>query len=256
MNPKTPKLPALFDAATPAGRADAVRTLLIVCAVVIGLNFVPYAHYLTYPLRLLVTFIHEGSHALVALLTGGHVQSIAIQPDGSGVTNTLGGFNPFISSAGYMGATLFGALVVGLLRRGVSGRLLLLVTGACVGLVSLGVLGGIAAFSFNGFGLFWGILLTAALVAGGLKLPAAWASWAAAFVGAECILNALFDLKTLFALSVTLGGPQTDAQNMARMTLIPAPFWAVLWLGAALFMLWAVVLRPQKQNPASVAWNR
>lgn len=240
----------LFAAPTPAGRAEAVRTLLIACAAVIALQFVPYARYIVYPLRLLVTFIHEGSHALMALATGGHVQAIAIQPDGSGTTLTWGGFNPFISSAGYLGSTLFGALLVGLLRRGVSGRPLLLATGVCVGLATLGILGGLASFQLNLFGLFWGVVLTVGLFAAGLRLAPKYANWVVAFIGAQCILNALFDLQTLFALSVTPGGGMTDAQNMARMTLIPAPVWAVLWLVGAFFMLWAVVLRPQKKQAA------
>ena len=229
-----------FSGGSPAERAGAVRMLLAACALTIALYFIPYAGYATYPLRLLVTFIHEGSHALMCLLTGGMVRSIAIEPDGSGLTQTLGGFGPLISSAGYLGATLYGALLIGLLRRGVGGRPLLLATGVCVGLATLGVLGGLAAFSFNIFGLLWGVALTAALVFAGLRLSPAVAGWVVAFIGVQCALNALFDLRTLFTLSVTSATP-TDAMNMQRMTWIPAPVWATLWIITALALLWYVL---------------
>jgi hypothetical protein len=241
-----------FAAQSPTARADAVRTLLIAAAVTIVLSLIPYAGFITYPIRLLVTFIHEGSHALMAILTGGAVQAISVSPDGSGLTTSRlpMGLSPLlVASAGYLGASLFGAALIGLLRRGASGNRLLLVTAIAVGLVTLGVLGGI----FNAWGhppfavlfaLFWGVVLTAGLFIASRKMDAKTAGWAAAFIGVQCTLNALFDLKTLFALSVHTGA-QTDAMNMARMTLIPAPVWAAFWMALSIGMLW-FVLRPSR----------
>jgi hypothetical protein len=239
-----------FAAPGGAERTHAVRALVAAAFITIALYFVPYAGYVTYPQRLLVTFIHEGAHALAGVLTGGWVSGIAVQPDGSGLTMTRGGFHLFTSSAGYLGATLYGALLIGLLRRGVPGKRLLFLTGVAVGLVTLGVLGGLfTMFPPNVFGLFWGVLLTAALVLGGLKLSPAAASWSAAFIGVQCVLNALFDLRTLFSISL-VPGAHSDAANMARMTWIPAPFWAALWMVTSLAMLW-FVLRPARR-PAAV----
>src|SRR5262245_17830149 len=64
------------------------RLLLISTVITLALWFVPYSNYLLYPLRLFVTFIHESGHALAALITGGQVASITIQPNGNGVTWT------------------------------------------------------------------------------------------------------------------------------------------------------------------------
>ena len=57
--------------------------LLFATVITLILWFLPYAEYLVYPIRLFVTFIHEASHALVALVTGGAVQSLSIRPDTS-----------------------------------------------------------------------------------------------------------------------------------------------------------------------------
>ncbi len=52
-------------------------TLLAAAAISIVLWFIPFAEVLTYPFRIFVTFIHEGGHAIAALLTGNSVGSRA-----------------------------------------------------------------------------------------------------------------------------------------------------------------------------------
>src|SRR5918998_5745787 len=106
------------------------RTLLIAAAITLALWFIPYASVLAYPFRLFVTFIHEGGHALAAVLTGNSVQSLSVSFDASGLTETLvapGGFFSrfFISSAGYLGAMAFGALLLWLVRRPVKSSFVL-----------------------------------------------------------------------------------------------------------------------------------
>src|SRR5258705_2516253 len=80
-------------------------TLLIATAISITLWFIPFAEFLTYPFRLFVTFIHEGGHALAALLTGNSVQSLSVALNASGETyTTKGGLisQILISSSGYL----------------------------------------------------------------------------------------------------------------------------------------------------------
>ena len=66
------------------------------------------------------------------------------------------------------------------------------------------------------------------------------ASFFVSFLAVQCVLNALFDLKTVFFLSAPFSAvtPMTDAVNMYRVTGIPAIFWAVMWIGLALGILW------------------
>jgi hypothetical protein len=59
-------------------------TLLIAATLSVLLWFIPYAEFLSYPFRIFVTFIHEGGHAIAALLTGNSVASMAIAPNASG----------------------------------------------------------------------------------------------------------------------------------------------------------------------------
>jgi uncharacterized protein (DUF1684 family) len=59
------------------------------------------------------------------------------------------------------------------------------------------------------------------------------------FLAVQCVLNALFDLKTVFFLSSPFAPTaSTDAVNMAAATGIPAIMWSALWIVLALGILW------------------
>jgi hypothetical protein len=194
-----------------------------------------------------VTFIHEGGHAIAALLTGNSVNSLSVATNASGETySTKGGLisQVLVSSAGYLGSMAFGALLLVLIRKSVQARLVLLGSGVLV--FALTMIYGLFKPLFSGTG-WWGIPFT--LVAGvaisvGLVLIARFASARVAsffvsFLAVQCVLNALFDLKTVFFLSSPFALPvQTDAGNMATATGIPAIFWAATWIVLALGILW------------------
>src|ERR1700687_3261174 len=105
-----------------------VLTLLFPPTLSIALLFIPFAEILSYPFRIFVTFIHEGGHAVAALVTGNSVQSLSVAMNASGETYTTQGgtfSQMFVSSAGYLGAMTFGALLLVLIRRAVAARIVL-----------------------------------------------------------------------------------------------------------------------------------
>ena len=222
-------------------------TLLIAATISVVLWFIPYAEVLTYPFRIFVTFIHEGGHALAALLTGNSVESLSVATNASGETyTTQGGLisQVFISSAGYLGSMAFGALLLVLIRKAVAARIVLF--GSAVYVLALTVLFGLfkplftfAALSGIPFTLVSGILISAALAVIAKFASARTASFFVSFLAVQCILNALFDLKTVFFLSSPFGRSEpTDAVNMANATGIPALVWSVIWIFVALGILW------------------
>src|SRR5499427_9911068 len=104
-------------------------TLLLAALLSIAFWFIPFAEIATYPFRIFVTFIHEGGHAVAALLTGNSVQSLSVAMNASGETYTTQGgvfSQMLVSSAGYLGAMTFGAVLLVLIRRAVAARVVLL----------------------------------------------------------------------------------------------------------------------------------
>ena len=129
------------------------QVVLLVTATIISLIlwfiswYVPVFGYIVYPLQLFATFIHEGSHALMTFMTGNSVSSLSVAPDGSGVVwSKSSGFSSLlISSAGYLGTTAFGTLLLVWMRYGFSSRLGLYISSGFVGLMTL-VFGLLAPF--------------------------------------------------------------------------------------------------------------
>ena len=225
--------------------------LLIATVITIALWFIPYTEYLVYPIRLFVTFIHEGSHALASLLTGSSVQSLTVSTDGSGMVYSLPS-NWFaalaISSAGYLGTTAFGVLLLVLIRRAFSARIILSATAVFVGLMTL-VFGFLAplwnifsaqvTFGSVAFTIFSGALLTVGLLAIAKYANPKTAQFALSFLAVQCVLNAFLDLKTLFFLNAPFVGSDihTDAANMQMATGLPAIAWVFIWIGISVLML-------------------
>ena len=225
-------------------------TLLIAATISVLLWFIPYAEVLTYPFRIFVTFIHEGGHAIAALLTGNTVASLSVAPNASGETyTTQGGLisQMFISSAGYLGSMAFGGLLLILIRRAVAARLVLL--GSAILVFTLTMLFVLIKplFSINAWSGIPFTLLAGIVISVGLFLIARFASARVAtfftsFLAVQCVLNALFDLKTVFFLSAPFAPTvHTDAVNMANATGIPGIFWTVIWIALGLGFLWFVM---------------
>jgi hypothetical protein len=222
-------------------------TLLVAATISVLLWFIPYAEILTYPFRIFVTFIHEGGHALAALLTGNSVASLSVATNASGETyTTQGGLisQVAISSAGYVGSMAFGALLLVMIRKAVAARIVLLCCGVLI--FGLTMIYGLIkpmfwmqAWSGIPFTLLAGTLISVGLVLIARFASARVATFFVSFLAVQSVLNALFDLKTVFFLSSPFGPTvPTDAVNMAAATGIPAIFWTVIWIALALGILW------------------
>jgi hypothetical protein len=228
-----------------------VWLLLAATAITIALWFIPLGEYLVYPIRLFVTFVHEGSHAIIGFLTGGSVQSLTIASDGSGVVYSApsGWFGSILtSSAGYLGSTVFGVLLLLLIRKSVPANYVLYGCAAFVAVMTLvfGIVSPVfnflslqVAFSSVAFTIIAGIALTACLFALARFANAKVANFAVAFLAIQCLLNSLSDLKTLFVINAPLIGSdmQNDASNMAAATGLPGIVWVVVWIGISLVMI-------------------
>jgi membrane-associated protease RseP (regulator of RpoE activity) len=220
--------------------------LLVAAAISIVLWFVPFAEILTYPFRIFVTFIHEGGHAIAALLTGNSVESLSIATNASGETYTTQGgtlSQMFIASAGYLGSMAFGALLLVLIRKAIAARVVLIGSAALIfaltliyGLIKPAVSGVVS--SALPFTILAGTLLSVGLVLVARYASARVATFFVSLLAVQCVLNALLDLKTVFFLSSPFApSVPTDAVNMAVATGMPAFVWAVIWIGIAVGIL-------------------
>ncbi|KAI8629612.1 peptidase M50B-like-domain-containing protein [Xylariaceae sp. FL1651] len=73
---------------------------------------VPYVRWSLWPFKMLVIAFHEFGHAIAAVLTGGRVKSISLDPHEGGVTHMMGGKSAITLPAGYLGSSLIGAILI------------------------------------------------------------------------------------------------------------------------------------------------
>ena len=223
------------------------KALLAAAALSLALWYVPYAWVLSYPFQLFVTFIHEGGHALAAVLTGNSVRSLSVALDTSGLTETLTPSEGsvfsrmLISSAGYLGAIAFGALLLWLVRHKVKARVVLVGSAVIVAFLTA-VFGffvpltNLALGSISPFTIVAGAAITAGLLTAAKFLGPRARNFLVTFLAVQCVLDAVFNLRDLFYLSVSTDAP-TDAKNMEVLTGLPSIFWALFWMVVSLVIL-------------------
>lgn len=200
----------------------------------LALALVAYALWTTpllFPLRMFVVFLHELSHGLAAVLTGGHIVRIELSPAEGGLCLTRGGWRLLVLSAGYLGSLAWGvALLLGGARRRGHGALL-----AGVGLLLLAVT---LVYVRSVFGLVYGVTSGAALLLAARKLPEAASQVLLTMLGVVSCLYAVWDIASDTLLRQI---PASDASALGRLTGIPGPLWGVAWITLALATtVWAL----------------
>jgi hypothetical protein len=215
------------------------RSLWIAAAVALALSATPWGETVLYPFKLFTTWIHECGHAVVTLLVGGTVSSITIQPDTSGLTMSMlptGRIaQGLVSSAGYMGASIVGCMLVVATRMPRRATAILLFVG--VGMLATAVF-----WMRNTFGfvvvLGWG----AALVVLAKFGTSAIARFVVGLLAVQVALNAVYDIRVLFLVT----GAHSDADSMAALFVLPAWFWAGLWMSASVALLGVTLWKTRK----------
>ena len=177
------------------------------------------------PLRLLMVLLHEVSHGLAALATGGSIREIVVTLDEGGWCVCPGG-NAFVTlSAGYLGSLAWGTALLAAAPAGRrTSRLVLGGTGALLLAFAVLHVGGATALVVAGAS--GGVLLAASV-----KLGRTGRAVVLAFLGLTSSLYAVLDVKSDV---LERPGAPSDAAALAEITGIPGLVWGVAWIGVSL----------------------
>ena len=203
-------------------------------AVSLVVSLTPWAQFLLYPFKLFTTWVHECGHALMTVLVGGHVTSITIEPDTSGLTRSLvpaGRVSrALVASAGYLGAAVVGCLLMAATRVEKWAHLILLSLGVFMLLT-------LVLWIRNLFGfvvvLAWGV----ALITLARKGIANVLRFLLSLLAVQVALNSVYDIRVLFLID----RGRSDAATMARLFLLPSWVWATSWMLMSVAMLGATL---------------
>jgi hypothetical protein len=194
-----------------------------------------------------VTIAHEGGHGLVALLTGRRLEGIRLHSDTSGLTVSRGkphGVGMVLTAAaGYSAPPLLGLAGAGLLA---GGHITALLWGA------VALLAAMLVMIRNAYGVL------SVVVAAGAFLGVSWLAGAAvqaAFAYLVVWFLLLAGVRPVYELQrkrrrfaspsrgragggrLAMGAPDSDADQLARLTNVPAAAWLLLFYAVALCSL-------------------
>lgn len=218
-----------IDSLSPTWAAAAVAAVLVV---------VPALWSVT---RHLVTLVHEAGHAVVAVLTGRRLNGIRLHSDTSGLTVSSG--KPrgpgmmATAAAGYLAPAALGLVSVALIDRGWTEWALY------AGVVTLGVM---LAFIRNWFGLLVVVLVGAAVGLLIWRSPERVQEFAALTFAWFLLIAAPRTSFDLWAHRRRVATRTTDADVLARLTVLPAAVWNLFFIaltvGALAAAVWLVGL--------------
>ena len=204
--------------------------LWIAAAFSLGISLTRWGPLVLYPFKLFTTWVHEVGHAVMTLIVGGSVTSIAIEPNTSGVTRSLipqGRIaQGLVASAGYLGASIVGCGLMIAARGSKGAQRILWAIGAFM-LVTL------VMWMRNPFGvavvLGWSVALVALSHQGGGRI----AMFVLSLLAVQVALDSVYDIRVLFLIH----GGHSDADTMATLFVLPAWLWATAWMLMSIGML-------------------
>lgn len=201
------------------------RSILLLLGLFVGV-VVLWDTFLATPLKIFVVFLHEISHGLAAILTGGSIVKIEFSSNQGGVCYTMGGIRFVVLTAGYLGSMLWGALILLLAARTNADKIVSVVIGAFLLVMTL-------LYVRNMFGFVFGLLATGGMIVMGLKLSHEVNDFVLKLIGLTSCLYAIVDISSDVLERPGIG---SDADMLADHTGIPGMVWGVAWIGAAVLV--------------------
>jgi hypothetical protein len=193
------------------------------------------------PLKILVVFLHELSHAIAAWLTGGSVERISLSAQQGGYAVTRGGNLFAILSAGYLGSLVLGAALLMVSLRSRADRAVVALLGGVMLLVTLLYVRDLFAVAFcAGAGL--------ALLALARFLGHAANDLALRVIGLTSLIYVPYDI---FDDTIARAGQRSDAYMLATAFGGPTVLWGLIWLALSLCVIIWCLRRILTADPAT-----
>ncbi|MBL4786706.1 MAG: M50 family metallopeptidase [Cohaesibacteraceae bacterium] len=185
------------------------------------------------PLKILVVFFHEFSHALMAWATGGSVSEFVLVAHQGGHIVSRGGSAFLIMSAGYLGSLLWGVVLYQAARRTSFDRYFLGGIGGA--LVAIAALYGLGQY------LMWfGFAMGGVFIAISIFLPNVVSDVILRIVGLVSMAYVPLDI---LSDTITRSTMTSDAYNLGQKYFGGAMFWGGLWLVISVIVIGFVLRR-------------
>ncbi len=202
--------------------------LLALTVVVVALWSTP----VLLPLKILVVFLHELSHLIAVLLTGGSVETLSITPHQGGAVLSRGGNRFLTLSSGYLGSLLIGLGLIWAALQSRADRWVVAGLGTLLLLVA-------AIYVREPFALIFCLGAGALLLGIARFLPHGPNDFALRLIGLTSIIYVPLDI---FSDTLARAQLRSDARMMAEEFGGATVLWGAIWLGLSVVAI-AIALR-------------
>ena len=210
--------------------------LILVSIVIISLLL--WNTIIIFPIKIFVVFLHEVSHAIAAILTGGTIIKMDIGLDLGGRCELENGNTFIIALAGYLGSFLFGSFMFYSAYSKKYINLSIISITVIVVLFAVNLIT-TAAIQILAITFSCGLLIS-------LKYaPEIFTKYVLAVLGLVSCLYVIFDIKEDI---LDQNAANSDATIIASLTGIPEVFWGLLWVCISLIGLFLLFKSAYKKT--------
>ncbi|MCU7490986.1 MAG: M50 family metallopeptidase [Ignavibacteria bacterium] len=201
-----------------SAKGKKLTEIFLLTAVVIAAFFF-WNSFVTFPVKLLVVLLHESSHGVMTLLTGGRIIEMQITYQLGGACVAKGGNPLIIAPAGYIGSALLGALIFASTKNFNFSR-------AVCDVLALVFLLLVILYIKTIFGVLFTLGFCLLFFLSPRFLPNFIHFFLLRTIGIMSCLYVIIDIKE--DLLTSASQTNTDAGVLARATHIPAMGWGVI----------------------------
>ncbi|QPJ65514.1 MAG: M50 family metallopeptidase [Candidatus Nitrohelix vancouverensis] len=179
------------------------------------------------PLKLLVVFFHESSHALMAVATGGEVSSLVVNSDQGGHVIARGGSRFLTLSAGYLGSLCWGmAIFLASTRTRMDKSLMM---GLGVAILVIAVL-----YVRNLFGLGFSLLAGGGMIFISRQASEAVNDFVLRLIG---LTNMMYAPLDIYSDTVARSHLRSDARMLAEEVGGATVIWGGVWIAISVYLI-------------------
>jgi hypothetical protein len=192
----------------------------------------------------MVVLLHEMSHGLMALASGGTVYDIVVTPQEGGACQSEGGNALLVAGAGYLGSMFFGGMILRASRGGSS-------VPVTFAVLTLLVLGAAVTVLHDPYSRTFALSLAGFFVLVGLMAPWFLGAVLLRAIGTISCLYAIFDIYSdVLVASPLAGSLPNDAETFASLTGFPVQTVGVGWLLVSVLFFVAILKASLESVPA------
>ncbi|HJN49782.1 MAG: M50 family metallopeptidase [Pseudomonadales bacterium] len=203
-----------------------MKQILILTALVTAI-FLLWHYPVLYPLKLLVVFFHESSHALMTISTGGSVEALVIDQMQGGHVISAGGNRFLTLTAGYLGSLVWGMIIYLVAVRTELDKAMMII----LGVVVLAIAG---SFIRELFPLAFAGIVGISLIVSGWKLNTEINDLILRVIGMTNLIYVPYDI---YSDTIARSGLRSDAFMLAEEYGGAAWLWGGVWLVISLILV-------------------